>query len=231
MLNFIAHSANTKTGDIPQTYTKKASCPASCRFKNSGCYGDDFRTLANWKRCEFKEAKGFCASLSDLRVKLVDEIPAGELIRHNVAGDMAVFGGSRLDADLVRGFDKAFEGYKAYTYTHCTKDASAFVLAQSCKNLQINFSCETENEVDLVMSYKSDAVITLAQAPKVSKWVTKGGNVVVLCPNHTKGIQCKKCKLCSKRSRGYAIAFVAHGQKAQKVKKVIMLANANEGDL
>lgn len=235
MFLFIKSSANQKTGNIAQTYTEASTCPIRCPFKGSGCYGEGYHTLRAWNRAMGAEEhpldKSYCKDVASLRQAIeTSGLPKGVLIRHNVAGDIAIPNTSAMDENLVELLDKTFEGYQAYTYTHCEPNKRSFMIARHT-NMVINFSCETESEVSKVMQAGLPAVITITQMPKKAVYKTIYGDKVRVCPNQTHGVTCKECKLCARRNRPFAIAFVAHGSQASKAKKVIMIKKENAYEL
>jgi phosphatidylethanolamine-binding protein (PEBP) family uncharacterized protein len=82
-ITFIAKSGNRKTGAIPVTYSQRETCPPSCAHYRSDCYAEDFYTRMSWDKVPVrgKSHAELCADIAAL--------PAGTLLRHNVAGDLA----------------------------------------------------------------------------------------------------------------------------------------------
>lgn len=214
----IAHSHNAKTGDIAQTYTQKGSCPVCCPFHKSGCYGEGYYTNRQWNRAEKDGVYSH-----QLRQWVLDNTEEGALIRHNVAGDIAIKGTSQISPLLLGDLLKAFAGRKAYSYTHCEineGNAELLRFAQE-EGFVISFSCETVDEVDEAKALGCQAVLTVSEFPTATA-VTPDGHFLVPCPAQThEGMTCKKCRLCANPKRETIIMFKAHGNGAKKACKAI----------
>lgn len=214
----IAHSKNQKTGDIAQTYTEKGSCPISCPFHEHGCYGKGYFTNRQWNRAAIEGIYP-----KQLREWVVANTKEGDLIRHNVAGDIAIKGTSDISPLLLGDLLNAFKGRKAYSYTHCTinEDNAEFLRFAQDEGFVISFSCETVEEVDKAKALGCQAVITVEDFSTMPKF-TPNGHRIVPCPAQThKGITCKTCELCPNAKRTTIIAFESHGQFADQAIEAI----------
>ena len=212
----IAHSSNSKTGDIAQTYTSPNSCPNSCVFKKSGaCYAKaNFHCAMQWKRTEKEEGKNL-VSPSSLRKWVEENTGRGAMIRHNVAGDIAYMGTDKISARLLSVLIEAYRGRRAYTYTHCKPSGRnlSLVRASCSRGFTVNFSCESINVADAVMAAGAPAVLAVPEIlPKDFK--SPAGRRVVMCPAQThESVTCKSCGLCARAGRSVIVAFAAHGSK------------------
>ena len=216
---FVEKSTNRKTGDIPQTYTEEASCPTSCPFKGRGCYGEDYGTSFAWRRCS---THGL--NLSELMDR-VTRLEPGALLRHNVAGDMAIPGTGRLNLDLVSRLSEIFwvAGVQAYTYTHCELGRLEGYCLRVARNSRftVNASCETTQECDKAIDLGVPAVITCVDAEHFPAATPKGRRIVI-CPNQShEGVTCKSCKLCARGNRKAVVALLAHGVRRKKAREAI----------
>lgn len=210
------HSANAKTGDIAQTYTNPETCPTRCPFKGHGCYAENFGANFQWKRAE----NGF-----DVWA-LIDWVQAnteeGDLIRHNVAGDICYPNSNDIDPQLVNYLIIAYRGRKAYTYTHAEVNErnAQIVRDATSQGFVISFSCETPEEVDKAFMLGCMAVLTVTKAVEPNA-TTPNGWRIIQCPNQTHNdVTCKSCALCA-RLRGVVIAFQTHGTRAKKANEAI----------
>lgn len=215
---FVKDSKNTKTGNIPQTYTEKGSCPTSCPFHGRGCYGEDYYTNMAWNRCSTHglNLEQLCAAVLKLE--------PGTLLRHNVAGDMAIPGTGRLNLDLVSRLSEIFwvAGVQAYTYTHCELGRLEGYCLRVARNsgFTVNASCETTQECDKAIDLGVPAVIACVNAEHVPAATPKGRRIVI-CPNQIKGVTCKSCKLCARGNREVVVALLAHGIRRKKAREAI----------
>ena len=98
-IHFIKQSANSKTGPIPVTYSQRETCPESCPHYRADCYAEDYYTRLSWDKVA---ARG--GSLGQL-CESVAALPAGQLWRFNVAGDLPGAGETVDAAALGRACD------------------------------------------------------------------------------------------------------------------------------
>lgn len=239
----IPESSNPKTGNIIQSYSHRTTCPNRCPLKGNGCYADSFFTSRQWDRCDDEGDKRYIANGRDLVLKLIsavathikkDKVPI--LLRHNIAGDIALPNSDKIDEErlntIVEACNKVSSLLNAnlmgYTYTHCNlsignikkvKDAQA-------KGFIVNFSCETIEEVKEVKLTDCNAVMTSVNPDETIKALKEEGIKSLQCPAQTTdGMNCKKCRLCA-RDRDAVVIFAVHGKGSNKAKKVIMLKTA-----
>ena len=94
-VHITAKSSNMKVGKIPVTTTEESSCPTTCPFYGGGCYAKSGVHLrSHWE----KVSKGERGTDWDGLTDFVKSLKAGQLFRHNQAGDMPHLDGLiRLD--------------------------------------------------------------------------------------------------------------------------------------
>ncbi len=215
----LAHSKNSKTGDIAQTYSTPDTCPERCPFKCNGCYGLGYFTRRQWKRAE---TEGMYPH--QLRQWVLENVPEGALIRHNITGDIAIQGTSEISPLLLGRLLEAFKGRRAWSYTHCeiTEENAEFLRVAQDEGFVISFSCETLEEVDRAIDLGCKAVLTVPKFPEGVLYTPKGRRVVP-CPAQVKqGVTCKSCNgLCGSPNRETVVMFEAHGQGKEKACKAI----------
>lgn len=238
-------SSNKKTGDIIQSYSSRVTCPASCKFKNNGCYADGYHTARQWNRCDNPEDARYVTNGKQLEIGLKAAVfdklrknPTCDsiLFRHNVAGDIAVEGTSLIDANRVDTIAGAIEGankvvgdlIKGYTYTHCMIDlnASDIIHDAAKRGFLINASCETAEEARRAKALGINAVIASVDPKETEKELKAVGLYGAQCPAQVnEGMDCNRCQLCAK-NRKAVIIFGVHGTASKKAAKVIMLKKA-----
>lgn len=203
---------NRKTA-LPTTTSPKQSCPDSCALKEKGCYAKYSFLGKHWSDLS-EGKKGF--SFSDMLEK-IKALPAGQVWRHNQAGDISSEQGN-IDLAELRALVDANKGKKGFTYTHNILN-SHNVRAIKSANLAgftINASTETGKAADKAFSMGLPVVTILpSNAPKVTK--TPAGRKVVTCPADLKNVTCKTCKLCQRSNRDFIIGFRAHGSAKKSV--------------
>ena len=216
LIKFVGTSANKKTGCISQTYTTKNTCPKRCPFKSSGCYAKYGNTNIHWTQmkhsCEPKELKS-----------IIKNTPHTDVIRHNVAGDIAKAGTSMIDTKLLDTLIEAYRGLKAYTYTHCRVDKRNIeAVKKSIKaGFVINFSVEDIKTAK--KCYKNNVPCVMAVNSMTKHTIKKEGLTFIQCPaTYNENIHCKNCGLCYKKNRKSIICFPAHGIGKNKIKDILI---------
>lgn len=221
-------SKNAKTGPIPVTTSSRHTCPAACPFKGSGCYADGGPLRMHWDAVT-KGARG--GSWSDL-VETIRGLPAGQLWRHNQAGDLPG-DGVLIDAEKLSELADANRGRRGFTYTHYSmqfeqnRDA---VRAANAAGFTVNLSANSIDEVDALAALDVGPVVAVLpeeadrskypEAPKYYK--TAAGRTVAVCPATYRNTSCADCGLCATGSdfRSYVIGFPAHGSGKKKASTI-----------
>ncbi|HEY2474799.1 MAG TPA: hypothetical protein VGI19_08340 [Candidatus Cybelea sp.] len=129
-------SRNGKTGPIPVSTTAKASC-GDCPLKGNGCYADKGPLALFWSKVSDGKAGGdFAAFLEQIAA-----LPAGQLWRHNQAGDLPGEGNA-IDGAALAELVTANSGKAGFTYTHkpMTTENAAAVAAANRDGFTINLS-------------------------------------------------------------------------------------------
>ena len=49
---FTLTSGNAKTGNIPQVYAQRSTCPPSCIHYGTTCYAEGLHTARNWRKAD-----------------------------------------------------------------------------------------------------------------------------------------------------------------------------------
>ena len=203
-------SRNAKTGPIPVSTTEEQSCPSTCPLKNNGCYANGGPLAIVWRsvpQVGMTWSK-FCDAIADL--------PAGQLFRHNQAGDLP-HKNQKIDVAKLALLVAANKGKRGFTYTHhaMTSAHNRRAIATANRNgFTVNLSANNLEDADELASLNIGPVVTLAPATQRDNVVTPGGRRVVICPAVTRiGVTCASCKLCAVASRDCIVAFPVHGAR------------------
>ena len=226
---FVEKSGKRKTGIISQTYTatcncKEGSCPGRCPFANAGCYAKNFMVNANWKKIP-ETGK----NIDQLREAIEGSKKKTEVIRHNIAGDIAVEGTDQINKALLEKLTDIYnKNFKvAFSYTHCeVNDRNlSLVKAAAEKNFIINFSIEDIEIAKKVTEAGCNAVIACNTIS--NKVVKKDGLTIVQCPStiDPEKHHCATCGLCWQKDRKVIVAFPVHGAGKGKAKKAGFLTD------
>jgi hypothetical protein len=221
-IHFIRKSSNSKTGEIPVTYSTRETCPESCPHYRSDCYAEDFHTRMAWNKVPERGSSlpETCASIAAL--------PDGQLWRMNVAGDLPGEG-EDVDPYALGEIVRANIGRRGFTYTH-KKSAAAIFWARHATEwgFTVNLSADDAGEADTLAAHGLPLTcIVPMDTPERS--TTPAGRPIVVCPAQTRDDKtCKTCGLCQHADRAVIVGFRAHGSKAkqtdQRARRVIPIA-------
>ncbi len=217
-------SANAKTGPIPVTTTSADSCPKSCGQYQT-CYAKSGPLAIHWKAVN----SGRGSTLAKLAAA-IKALPAGQLWRHNQAGDLPGKDGA-IDTAALQSIVKANVGRRGFTYTHkpMTRENAAAVKSANKNGFTINLSADTIAAADKLKARKLGPVVVVVPMSQRTNFVTPAGHTAVICPAVThETVSCASCKLCAWVDRDVIIAFPAHGSKAKQVKSDLIQIGATK---
>jgi hypothetical protein len=223
--HFIHSSANRKTGPIPVTYSQRETCPPSCPHYRADCYAEDFLTRLAWDKVP---ARG--GSLGELCASIA-ALPAGQLWRMNIAGDLPGQG-EELDPAALGQIVAANAGRRGFTYTHKkTPEALEWIHHANAWGFTVNLSADDVGEADALADTEAGPVCAIVPSDTPEKTYTPAGRTVIVCPAQTReGVSCVTCQLCARPDRGVIIGFRAHGTRARvtdaKARRVIPIVKA-----
>jgi hypothetical protein len=210
-------SSNAKTGPIPVSTSAATTCPEACPFKKSGCYADSGPLAIHWSKVT--SGKRGIDWLSF--IKQVRSFPAGQLWRHNQAGDLPGVG-DKVDAKALRELVDANDGKRGFTYTHKPLSIGNLSAIRSAnkRGFVVNLSANSVPHADrLAKTGLPVAAVVPQDSP--DRFTTPGGNRVVICPaQRVDGLSCDKCRLCAKGNRGFIVGFKPHGTGAKRVQSI-----------
>jgi hypothetical protein len=189
-------------------------------MKDGGCYAKYGPLGIIWKQVEERglEWPDFC--------KAIKGLPAGQLWRHNQAGDLPGLGDD-IDTALLGQLVFANSGKRGFTYTHspvlkgphAEKNRTAVATSNRC-GFTINLSADNLAEADAFVELGIGPVVSVVSEATPEKFTTPAGRRGVLCPATTReGISCATCQLCSKQ-RSIIVGFRAHGNGEKKAEKI-----------
>lgn len=216
-------SSNIKTGPIPVSTTEKASCPDRCSLKGNGCYASDYHLNMHWEKVSQglrgTDWKGFTEQVSKFK--------AGQLWRHNQAGDLPSNDGKIIDWGKLEDLVLANVGKRGFTYTHYSyKGFNGSLIKQSnARGFTINTS--TENLEDALASFKAGFPTTVVLNPQNYQGIKTFKHddaTVAICPAQLNdNVTCATCALCQKSERQVIVGFLAHGASKNKVIKILKI--------
>lgn len=215
-------SSNAKLGGAATTYAPIAnSCPTSCPFMGSGCYGQNGPVAIHGARLE--------ATFAGLSADTVAMWEAGEIRdaahmlrkrRQTMPLRLHTFGDCRTPFAALQVSDAAeYWPGAVWTYTHAWRDVERW----NWGKVSVLASCEGLDGAREAMALGYAASMVVAEHPADGKAYMAGDVRVVPCPEQTRGRTCSECRLCWDDQRLLAtrsvIAFAAHGAGAKKAKR------------
>ena len=217
----VEKSANKKTGIVSATYAPIQSCPKTCPFLNSGCYGQVsfcgtyLRKLNKAAKILKKERPIDIARIEAMEIKKLKGVLP---LRLHVVGDAK----TPAAAEILSVAAKEYTSKKdqpVWTYTHAWRE----IPREKWGNISVLASCETLEECKLAM--KRGYAASIVRLKPFTGTMRYDGVKMTACKEIDKGISCNKCKLCFNDKEllkeGKVIAFFPHGSGAQSVKRAI----------
>lgn len=200
-------SANAKTGPIPVSTTSKASCPTDCAMA-SACYAASGPLALHWNKVTSGERGTDWATFT----ALIAGLPAGQLWRHNQAGDLP------QDPVLIGQLVHANIGRRGFTYTH-HRDAETlgWVKHANAWGFTVNLSANELADADYLADKKVGPVVVILPSMATANTKTPAGRPVVVCPaTQRDNVSCATCQLCA-RQRDVIVGFPGHGTKKRVI--------------
>lgn len=208
-------SRNVKTGPIPVSTSTSQTCPTSCPFNaGNGCYAASGPLALFWRKVsESKAGESFGAFLDKIRA-----LPAGQLWRHNQAGDLAG-NGDTLDIAALAALVSANAGKRGFTYTHkpLALASERQAIAQSnASGFTVNLSANDLGHADRLADLGIAPIVVVLPADAKQNTITPKGRKVIVCPATIReDVSCADCGLCA-RLRDAIVGFPAHGTSKRK---------------
>lgn len=234
-------SRNVKTGPIPVSTTTAESCPPSCPFNNGGgCYAASGPLALHWRKVSEQKA----GAAFDAFCNQIAALPAGQLWRHNQAGDLVGVGDIIDNASLAQ-LIAANAGKRGFTYTHKPMDVSdnaAAVANANANGFAVNVSANNLQHADALADMRVGPVVSVLpieyqRREKGGQWLetekeykarlrelpqtTPAGRKMTVCPaTYRDNVSCATCKLCAVIDRETVVGFPAHGVQKKRASAI-----------
>lgn len=215
-------SRNAKTGPIPVSTTTAATCPTACPFNHGnagGCYAASGPLALHWR----KVTDGAAGTSYDRFLDAVRAMPAGQLWRHNQAGDL-MGPADEIDVTALDQLAAANAGKRGFTYTH--KPAASALERDAIKRANdagftVNLSANDMSHADRLAALEIAPVVVVMPRDATENTTTPAGRRVVICPaTQRDDVSCASCKLCARADRKVIVGFPAHGALAKRADAV-----------
>jgi hypothetical protein len=224
--SFALESRNAKTGKIPVSTSTAETCPASCPFAHGGgCYAEGYPLKGRWDEVTTgKRGMPFADFVAKVKA-----LPAGQLWRHNQAGDLPGYGDG-IDLEALVALVEANAGRRGFTYTHkpVAPSYTGFATQESinlkavayanANGFTVNLSANNLQHADRLMALEVAPVVVVLPASMhaAQNVTTPDGHKVVVCPaTYRDDVTCKSCGLCQKQ-RKVVVGFPAHGNSKNR---------------
>jgi len=205
-------SANVKTGPIPVSTTEPDSCPDDCKLKKE-CYAASGPLALHWRAVGAGTRGTDWSTFTDQ----VAQLPAGQLWRHNQAGDLPKTGGT-IDAAKLGQLVAANAGRRGFTYTH-HRDAESinWIRHANAWGFTVNLSANDLHDADRLADHAAGPVVVVLPSTQTKNTTTPAGRAVVICPaTQRDDVTCASCQLCQ-RQRSTIVGFPAHGTRRRVI--------------
>ena len=206
---FTLTSGNAKTGNIPQVYAQRSTCPPSCIHYGTTCYAECFYTARNWRKADTG------ITLAELCDK-ISSLPRYQLWRYAVAGDLPGQG-EAVDSEALMHIAAANYGKLGFGFTHKRSDeALAAARKATAAGFTINVSADGLADLDQLHARGAWPLVVTLPSDSPRSLTSPAGLPVAICPAQVMDTNCAKCKLCARADRKVVVGFLAHGN--QKVR-------------
>jgi hypothetical protein len=205
-------SANVKTGPIPVSTTERATCPADCAMR-AECYAAAGPLALHWSAV----SAGQRGQLWPDFVAAVAALPAGQLWRHNQAGDLPG-DGQTVDPVALGQLVAANVGRRGFTYSHYRDAESLRWIGHANRwGFTVNLSANDLVDADELAATGAGPVVVVLPSTQTTNTATPAGRPVVICPaTQRDGVSCATCQLCQ-RQRSTIVGFPAHGTRRRVI--------------
>lgn len=241
---FSAISRNAKTGPIPVTMTAAQSCPESCGFRGNGCYAESGNLAILWRALSAAApGTAFRSGVTTMQALSLEQLcariaalPAGQLWRHNQAGDLPGLG-LTIDAPALAAIVKANKGKRGFTYSHKppTGPNLAAIRAALKGGFVINLSADSAGQAARLKARNPDLPVVCVLPPETAheRIVETDGHKITVCPatrlnpdgtEAVSGMTCARCGLCANAARHAIVGFPAHGARLKAAANVARAA-------
>jgi hypothetical protein len=201
-------SANVKTGPIPVSTTERDSCPSDCSMRGE-CYAASGPLALHWSAVSDKKRGASWPEFT----KTIGALPAGQLWRHNQAGDLPQVNGT-IDAVKLGELVAANTGKRGFTYSH-HRDADSinWIRHANAWGFTVNLSANDLNDADYLADKNAGPVVVVLPSTQNENLKTPAGRPVIVCPaTQRDDVSCATCQLCQ-RQRAAIVGFPAHGSR------------------
>lgn len=201
-------SANVKTGPIPVSTTERDSCPDDCSMRGE-CYAASGPLALHWNAVSDKKRGTSWGEFT----QAINALPAGQLWRHNQAGDLPQQNGT-IDAVKLGQLVAANAGKRGFTYSHHRDAASInWIRHANAWGFTVNLSANDLNDADYLAEQNAGPVVVVLPSTQNENTKTPAGRPVVVCPaTQRDDVSCATCQLCQ-RQRTAIVGFPAHGSR------------------
>lgn len=219
-VSFCERSRNRKTGPIPVSLTSRETCPVGCPWRGGGCYAENHLVGMHWRRLSAGRGLSWVAFMDRLK-----EMPAGQLWRHNEAGDLPGRG-DVIDGGLFEELLSASSHARGFTYTHkpvcgsgSTETSNRALISRSLdRGFVVSLSADGLEHADVLAELRVAPVVAVVPKRAGAVGKTPAGRRVVVCPAlRSDEITCETCQLCAQGRRTCIVSFPAHGVFAARV--------------
>lgn len=213
-VQFVRKSGNAKIGKIPCTTSPRSTCPEACPLSGDkgACYAESgYYTKLNWNHVDNGSRGDSFAALCESIAKL----PANQLWRHNVAGDLQG-SDNRIDSQALKDLTRANRGRRGFTYTHypMTMENGAALIDANDGGFTVNVSANNPKEARRLKETWPELPVVTLMPEGMPTTIKQDGQTIVTCPaTYKDDVTCDSCQLCQVSDRAVIVGFPVHGAR------------------
>lgn len=185
-------TGNAKTGTVSCTYAPRQSCPGTCIFCNSGCYGEYafIKTINRNIQAAAAKFGGDRIKIAEVEAESIRGLKGNLPLRVHIIGDCSVGGAARLVSDAVMDYQRIAR-MPSWAYTHAWRSVGR----NSWGRMSVVASTESIDDVYKAFGKGYAACIVAESKEKV---VLPSGIRLLPCPAITKPVQVVREPLLNK---------------------------------
>lgn len=217
-------SKNAKTGIVAATYAPLQSCPDTCAFKDSGCYGQSGPCGFTFGRVTRNAERLSLTEIAQHEAKGINCL-TGELpLRLHVTGDCSTNEAASIVSDACENYANKMNK-PVWAYTH----AWATVERDSWGSVNVLASCEnmTQAKQAIARGYTVAFVVTLDSIADTVQQCAELGLNAKLCNNFANKTTCSQCQVCftTDISEVDVVLLPTHGAQVKKADQACKNSN------
>lgn len=202
-------------GTVSATYVSQNSCPATCPFRNAGCYAESGHTAFTTRKVNASEVVT-PESIAEVEAGAIRGLSGQYPLRLHVVGDCSTEAAARIVAEAADEYASRHD-MPVWTYTHAHD-----VPRNAWGKVSVLRSCENLTQISQAHADGYATAMVVPEFESDKAYPLENGFVGIPCPHQTGKVKgCKNCGLCQNDEKLHAnkrvVLFAAHGSRKKMV--------------